>query len=140
MKKKVLDDIKRRLHDRDEILFAYCLGTFLDGDDFKDIDVAVFLDKKSMTAKETVNYEIDISLLLESQIKPGEIFKRDVPIDVKVVNDAPPAFRYSVTRGALLFSKDDDVRTEFMSRTWREYFDFLPVAEQYMREVMDVEI
>ena len=140
MKKEIVENIKRCLLNRKEILFAYVLGTFLDSDDFNDIDVALFLDEKKMKTIDTIDYEINTSLLLENQIKPVKKIKRYVPVDVKIINCAPLSFKYSVSRGSLLFSKDEEAREEFLCRTWQEYFDFLPVANKYLKEVLNAEV
>jgi predicted nucleotidyltransferase len=142
MKKKVLDEIKHWLVNREEILFAYALGTFLNNDDFNDIDIAVYIDESKLKEKDVFDYEIDMSLKLEESIKPGEKFKRYVPIDVKVINFAPLGFKYSVSTGVLLFSRDErieDIRAEFLSRTWKMYFDFRYMANVYLREALNAE-
>jgi predicted nucleotidyltransferase len=139
MKKNVLETIKARLTEREEILFVYILGTFLNTDDFKDIDVAVYLDDEKIKTIDAFDYETELSLELENRVKPGDSFKRYVPIDVKVVNldCAPVSFRYSVSKGSLLFSRDEIAREEFLCRTWQEYFDFQYMTNTYLKEVLN---
>ncbi len=137
MKDIVLEELNRRLAGKPEIRFVYILGTFLDRDDFEDIDVGIFLDPQKIPAIDTLRYELEMSIEMEKLIKPGDLFKRYVPIDIKVVNDAPVTFRYAVSRGKLLFSKDEEAREEFLCRTWQEYFDFEYILNTYYREVID---
>jgi predicted nucleotidyltransferase len=137
MKNRILEKLTRCLAEKQEILFAYVLGTFLTGDDFQDIDVGIFLDEKTMPRIDTLRYELELAVEAEDCIKPGEVFKRYIPIDIKVVNDAPVTFRYSVSKGKLLFSKDENTREEFLCRTWQEYFDFEYILDTYYREVID---
>ncbi|UCH98569.1 MAG: nucleotidyltransferase domain-containing protein [Candidatus Aminicenantes bacterium] len=139
MKKAILEKIKRCLLGKKEILFAYILGTFLNSDDFKDIDLAVYLEEKKIKTIDTFEYEIDLALELEDQVKPGHAFQRYVPIDVKVINRdcAQVSFRYSVSKGSLLFSRDEIAREEFLCRTWQEYFDFQYISNTYLKEVLN---
>ncbi|NIM12064.1 MAG: nucleotidyltransferase domain-containing protein [Candidatus Aminicenantes bacterium] len=139
MKNAILEKIKTCLMEREEILFAYILGTFLNTDDFKDIDVAVYLDEEKIKTIDVFDYEMDLSLELEDRVKPGETFERYVPIDIKVVNldCAQVSFRYSVSKGSLLFSRDEIAREEFLCRTWQEYFDFQYMSNTYLKEVLN---
>lgn len=140
MKKEILKEIKNFLLCKNEILFAYLAGTFLDKDDFNDIDIAVFLVEKWLKRINTVDYEIEMSLKMEDQVKPGEKLKRYVPVDVKVINCAPVSFKYSVTRSSLLFSRDEEKREDFLCRTWKEYFDFQYMSKIYLREVLNASV
>lgn len=138
-REEIIEKIKHRLQEHPEILFAYLLGTFLHRDDFKDIDAALFLNETSIKANhiDTFDYEINMSLLLEKEIQPGQVIKRSVPIDVKVINDAPLGFKYSVSRGFLLFSRDEDAREDFLCSTWREYFDHQIKSDIYLKGVLN---
>ena len=137
MKSRLLEKLHRHLAEKQEILFAYILGSFLTRDDFQDIDVGIFLDEKMIPGIDTLRYELELAIETEGRLKPGNIFKRYIPIDIKVVNDAPVTFRYSVSKGKMLFSRDEAVREEFLCRTWQEYFDFEYILNTYYREVID---
>ena len=136
MKNIIMEKLTRCLSEKQEILFAYLLGTFLTRTDFKDIDVGIYLDPQKIPGTDTLRCELELAVEMEGRIKPGEIFKRYIPIDIKVINDAPVTFRYSVSRGKMLFSKDENAREEFLCRTWREYFDFQYILETYYKEVI----
>ncbi len=136
MKNIIVDKLTRCLSEKQEILFAYLLGTFLTRADFKDIDVGIYLDPQKIPGIDTLGYELELAVEMEGRVKPGEIFKRYVPIDIKVINEAPVTFRYSVSRGKMLFSKDENAREEFLCRTWQEYFDFQYILETYYKEVI----
>lgn len=137
MKHILSENLTRCLAEKEEILFAYLLGTFLTRNDFEDIDVGIFIDPQKLPGIDTLRYELELAVEMEKHLKPGEIFKRYIPMDIKVINDAPVTFRYSVSAGKLLFSKDENIREEFVCRTWQEYFDFQYVLDTYYREVVD---
>lgn len=122
-KGKIITVIKDCLSKRKEVVFAYLHGSFAEGERFRDIDIAVYLDKP-----EGIEYELDQSILLERIIK--------MPVDVKILNSAPLAFRYHATKGLLILSRNDELREEFIERTWDEYLDFKPVALMHLREVL----
>jgi len=62
--------------------------------------------------------------------------KVKMPVDIRVLNDAPLAFRYHAIRGRLLMVRDLELLDEYRARIWDDYFDFVPFARQYLREAM----
>jgi uncharacterized protein len=59
------------------------------------------------------------------------------PVDIVILNDAPPALRYRAVRdGVLLFARADQVRVAFECRAIREFLDFQPVLERYDRVLL----
>ena len=58
------------------------------------------------------------------------------PIDVRVLNDAPLAFRYHALQGRPLVVRDEEFLDELRARTWDDYLDFQPFARQYLREAL----
>jgi hypothetical protein len=59
-----------------------------------------------------------------------------VPVDVRVLNEAPLTFRYHALKGEPLVVRDRELLDEMRARTWDEYFDFLPFARRYLREAL----
>jgi len=127
-KKKIREKIKESLFNDAEVVFAFVHGSFLEDGQFNDIDVAVYLDESSIQSLDKVDYEISQSIKLEKKL--------NIPVDVKILNDAILSFRYQSTRGHLLFSRDEARYEEFLCRTWSEYFDFKPVSEIYLKETL----
>jgi predicted nucleotidyltransferase len=125
---RLLTDLAGILSSRPDILFAYLHGSVLTGENPRDIDVAVFLRLESPEAEDPI--ETAIELCLEAEKRIGSI-----PVDVKVLNGAPVAFRFAAVSGRLIFSRDEDRRVDFLASTWSEYFDFKPLADRYLREV-----
>ncbi len=126
-KENIRSAIKEILKTRMEVEFAYLYGSFLEQRGFHDIDVAVFINEKEMP-KDLLEFELSLSSILESIVR--------LPMDVKVLNHAPVGFRYEVTCGEAIFSRDEETRFRFIEKTWIEYLDYKPVAESILRELV----
>lgn len=120
--------IRHELEARPEIAFAYLHGSFLAGGDYRDIDVAVWLDPARVASDDRERYALDLSVALHLGLKQ--------PVDVRALNDASLAFRHHALKGRLLMARDREFLDELRARTWDEYFDFLPFAHRYLREAL----
>ncbi|MCJ7579014.1 MAG: nucleotidyltransferase domain-containing protein [Candidatus Aminicenantes bacterium] len=99
-KKKIFARLKEILIERDEILFVYIHGSFLDNLPFHDIDVALYVDPKEVDSLQSFDYSLGLSVELSQKLGKD--------IDTKVMNYAPVGFQHSVFKnGKLLFSKTD---------------------------------
>jgi uncharacterized protein len=127
-RERLVQQLKPILCSRPELVFAYLHGTFLEGEPFRDVDLAVYvtwLPERKLTFRQ---YELDLSVELTLQIR--------VPVDVRVLNDAPMGFRYHVFKGRLLLAKDSELLDDVRARTWDDYFDFAPFARRYFSEAI----
>lgn len=122
----LVDRLRRLLEGRREIRCAYLHGSFLEGGPYRDVDLAVWIESVRRAGWRA--YELDLAV--ELQLALGQ------PVDVRVLNDAPLAFRFHALRGQLLVVRDPEWLDELRARTWDEYFDFLPFARRYLREVL----
>jgi predicted nucleotidyltransferase len=129
-KDKIVEELRHHLSEEKSIIFAYLHGSFLDDKGFNDLDVAIYMDQEASTKSEPVDLEISLSLKIEKFLR--------FPVDVKILNFAPLSFRYHVTKGNLILSRDEAVREEYICHTWSEYFDFQPVARIYLQEALVV--
>ena len=120
--------LNRELEARSEIVVALLHGSFTRGEAYRDIDVAVWLDPGRLSTDERFRYALDLSVHLHVQL--GR------PIDVRVLNDAPLAFRYHALQGRPLVVRDEEFLDELRARTWDDYLDFQPFARQYLREAL----
>ena len=127
-KPALTEAIRRRLEALPEILFACLHGSFQRAGPHRDVDVAVWVDAARQPVDGWFRYALDLSVTL--QIELG------IPVDIQVLNDAPLAFRYHALKGDPLFARDWELLHEVRARTWDDYFDFLPFARQYLREVL----
>ncbi len=114
-KERLTAAIAARLSTEENIVFAYLHGSFETDKSFRDIDVAIYV-----TATATIDYESDMSLKLSAAIG------REV--EVKIINNSPVAFQMApLQHGRLLFSRNEDARTDFLEsvgRRYREYAHF----------------
>jgi len=124
----MVERIRQMLAERPEIVVACLHGSFVDEGAHRDIDIAVWLDPTRVTPAERARYALDLAVTLS--------LGRRTPIDVQALNDAPLAFRYHALTGMPLVVRDPEFFDDLRARTWDEYFDFLPFARQYLREVL----
>ena len=121
------DNLVRGLRHRPEILFAVLYGSASQGQPFRDLDIALFVDRARLPASADLDYSFDLADELERLAQ--------YPVDVRVINEAPLGFRYNVSRGTALVVNDGEAFAHFLERTWDDYLDFQPVALLYLREM-----
>lgn len=103
-KGEILAKIRNLLEAQPEISFAYVHGSFLEQETFGDIDLAVYLSP--VPAGSGIYYELALESALEELIR--------YPVDLRILNEAPLSFKYSVLRnGTRIFEKDEGLRVAF---------------------------
>jgi predicted nucleotidyltransferase len=125
-REEILLGLGRLLEGRPEIVFAYVHGSFLEGKRFRDLDLAVYL----------VGEPSERHPLYELRL--GEKARRELalpfPVDARILNRAPIAFRYHALRGRLLTDRDPDRRADFTAYVVGRYLDIRPVLEHFAQE------
>lgn len=124
-KGKIVKKISSILKKRKEIVFAYLFGSFLDEIPFKDIDIGIYL--KKIDRRKALNYEMKLALEIEAKIK--------ISIDIKILNFVPLYFQFHVLQDELLFTRDEEIWTNFFDLTIRKYLDFKPLRDEYLKEL-----
>jgi predicted nucleotidyltransferase len=126
--KQAVESILRTvLEKRPEISFAYIHGSFARGEDFRDIDVAVYL---KVPSDSPLRYELTLEAELMEAV--GKYL-----VDVRVLNGAPVSFAYHVFKdGNVLIARDDDERSDFQEAVLARYFDFAPYRAEYLKETL----
>jgi predicted nucleotidyltransferase len=123
----VITAVGKTLEAHADISFAYLHGSFLTGSEFRDVDVAVYLNELPAAP-------LDYELQLETEL-PHVV--HGFPVDVRILNNAPLSFKYNVIKsGVLLFARDDDERADFVESTLSAYFDFAPYRALYLKETL----
>ncbi len=119
-----MDQIRDMLIGREDIRFAYIFGSFVTEEVFRDIDLAVYL--QDADRKQALFFEVDLERTLEDRV--------GFPIDVRVINHAPLPFRYHVLKdGIPLLDRTPDLRSDYEQLTWKDYFDYKHIRDEYLR-------
>lgn len=122
----ICDALDRILGSHPEVQAALLYGSAAERRRFSDLDIALIVDRRTTLPEG----DTELAMAVEDELQLGS----DHRVEVRVVNDAPPALRYSVTRGVPLVVRSFEALADFKERTWIEYFDFRPVALAYLRE------
>ena len=127
-KAQIVSTIRQVLSEKREILFAYIFGSFVDQENYRDIDIALYLEDPK---KADV---LQLEFLLAEELER----KFPIPFDIRVINHAPLGFVYNLlTRKILVLDWDTDRRAAFESLALREYFDFRYLLKEYLEAVAD---
>jgi len=126
-REEILERLREELCNRDEVKLAVVFGSFLKGYPFRDIDVAVYV---------TGNIDpLDYKLRLEEELER----KIGYPIDVTILNEAPPWFARKVLKeGRTLFTKQPLLLERLYLKAIDEerYIKNLNEREEYNKEIM----
>jgi len=128
--KKVLEEI---LSEKEEIVASYLYGSVIYSNFYEDIDVGLLITD---LFKPKLMYEIKISGELEKKLK--DTFGTIKPVDVRILNDRPLRFLFSILKNSkIICSRDDFKRVQFEARIMKEYLDIKPHFAIYdnMREL-----
>ncbi len=128
--KKVLTEI---LLENKEIIASYLYGSVLYSDLYEDIDVGLLI---SDSFKPKLMYEAKIAGKLEKKLR--DTFGEIKPVDVRILNDKPLRFLFSMLKNSkIICSSDETKRIKFEAEVMKEYLDIKPHFEIYdkMREL-----
>ena len=117
---KVVRALTAALELEPDVVFAYLHGSFPTGGGFHDVDVGIRL---AAPADQRLTRSLDLATRLTREA--------GFPVDVRVLDNAPLAFRFHVFRtGRLLLGRDDELLADCMERTTREYLDIAPLLRR----------
>lgn len=121
----------KKLFNQHKIIAAYYFGSRVEGNasDNSDYDFAVLVDH---------NYaQDDINLMLMKLEEEAEALLQN-EVDLVLLNEASIEFKYLVIyHGQVIYSIDEEKRTDFEDEVIRDYLDFKPVLELYRKEVRE---
>lgn len=127
-KEDLIENVKRTLNSKHEIIFCYIYGSFLENNHFRDIDIAIYVNQKRISSEQAFDYTFQLSLDLSKQT--------GFEIDIQMMNYAPLGFQHSVLKnGELLFSKDESLRLNLIENVSLEYMDFFELSMQYIHDI-----
>lgn len=124
----IIAALRETLERRDEILFAYVFGSFVEESKFRDLDVGVFVTDPAPVA-ENFTYTIRLSLELEK--------RTGYPVDAILMNSAPDHLIHSISKGMLVVNGDETFREEFIAAAWSRYIDFRPMRRQAVADLFE---
>lgn len=132
-KTRIISKLKKLLSLKNEIIFCYIHGSFLYPVVSpllpRDVDVAIFVDPEKISSNNAFDYSFQLSLDISHCINKE--------VDIQILNYASLGFRHSVFKnGELLFSKDEDLRSDIIESTTLEYVDFYELSLQYIRDLV----
>lgn len=127
-RERLTQQLKDLLQPRPEILLAVLHGSFVTGGPFRDLDLALFLDSDALGREAFRDYELEQGVRWSIDL--------GLPVDVRLLNDAPVTFRYHALKGEVLLVRQSELLDDLRAKSWDEYCDFAPFARKYLREVM----
>lgn len=128
IKDKIIKKLEKEINSHKEIIFAYIFGSFTEIENtssFNDIDIAIYIDEKNEI--NDVFYEINLSNKLENLIK--------IPVDIIRLNTASDVLIYRATQGILIKNIDDNLRINFITTSWKKYWDFQKLIKEHLLEL-----
>lgn len=118
-KEEIESKINRFLQSRPEISFAYIFGSFIQNENYHDIDIAVYLYKnfdKNDLKKFPYGYESslisELTLLVRKKVDFIVMNNADITLQQRIIN-----------KGILIFSKDDHIRISYENFIRKLYID-----------------
>ena len=111
-KARVTSALQDLLGFREEVLFAYLHGSFINGNRFRDIDVAVYLHGR-LTRRASLQYQVTLAKDLSRALR--------LPVDVTVLNVAPLGLRRNAVSGRVLLCRENGTRTHFADGVCQHY-------------------
>jgi predicted nucleotidyltransferase len=123
-----IEQLRQALSGRPEIKFAILYGSAADGDDYSDLDVALYVDAALISRRSELLYGFRIEDELRRLVAH--------PVDVRVVNSAPDAFKFNVIKGIPLVIHDEAAYYDFRERSWAAYLNLEPLHRAYFAEML----
>lgn len=116
--------LARELHKETDVAFAYLYGSSLDQTKIHDVDVGVYLHPAALKQARAVAARLQDRL-------PSIL---GLPVDIRVLNQAPVTFIYHVLHGSLLLCRDEKLHSIVLEDVARQYLDLAPLIRQSTAE------
>jgi predicted nucleotidyltransferase len=129
-KTRLISRITAYLAELEKLVAAYLFGSLAEDLDhgLSDVDVALLLPH-NIDRTSAFDIRLQVGATLE------ELCQR--PVDVVVLNDAPPLLRFRIIqRGQVLLENDHTARCLFEARTMSEYYDARPYLDYHFSHLI----
>lgn len=124
----LIERIAATLKEKEYVLFAYIFGSFALGESFNDIDVGIFISGERLNSP--LRLELEMERELENAVR--------IPVDIRIINNAPPSFIYNVLKsGLVIVDNNKSLRADFEGLVYKKYFDFQHLRNEYLREIIN---
>jgi predicted nucleotidyltransferase len=115
--------LQERLSEKPEIVFAYIHGSFEENISFRDIDIALYLDRAA-----AFDFESDLSDELAGFV--------GYEVEARILNKASISFQMAVLqKGRVLFSRDEDKRATFIYDVGKGYKEYAHFRNIFMEAI-----
>jgi predicted nucleotidyltransferase len=129
-RKSMMERIGQIISKYPEVQTGYVFGSFLQREDFRDIDIALLLSG-NLSSYRALKLALRIGSDLDLGIKPGRDF------DVRILNNAHPEFQYEVVKcGRFVFSRNKQERCDFEAEVISTYLDLKEMYDSYDRKYL----
>jgi len=119
LSKKEKEIIKKKIKNilkKEKIVgFAYLFGGFVEEEEFRDIDIGVYILPEKYKPLEETDMIIELSIKIEKEVK--------IPVDIIIMNSANPYLKFRIINGELLFYKNENLHDFIVDYFLREYWD-----------------
>lgn len=123
-RKEAQTALKSYISEQEGVSFVYLFGSFVTGETFRDIDVALYFEPKP-----------DLMDLGRMQSELQDLIP-EIPVDMLLLNDTdtqkPYLAHQVLTKGELLLNEDQEKHAQFKEKSMQVYFD-----TAYLRKLMD---
>lgn len=130
-KKVLIEKISDVLKAKEYIIFAYIFGSFASEDSFQDIDVGIFIS--GVKDRSPLRLELETEGELEDAVH--------IPVDVRIINNAPLSFIYNILKiGIVILDTNESLKADFEGLICKKYFDFHHLRKEYLREIINAPV
>lgn len=129
-RQEIIEKTKEILAKKEEVVFAFVFGSFLNSPSFHDIDFGIYI--KGINKDEFSDYELKVSREIADECSLSfDIF------EVKILNFAPIPFLNNIfNKGKLLFSRDYKLLTDLIENTSFDVISNEHIAYQSLKELV----
>lgn len=129
-REEILGRVAEVLSEFNDVCFGYVFGSFLGGQGFRDVDVAIYV-MGEYDSYGLMKFSLRVARTLENKVQPRLEF------DVKDLNTAPITFQYEVIKsGRLIFSRDNVRRVRFEAEVLSTYLDYKETLDWFNKKFL----
>ncbi len=137
-KETVIEEVKRLLSGREEVIFGLLYGSLLDPlvpERYGDIDVAVYVKSEAI---ETAEFVLESRIEAEACNSLRTIGLDFPPLELRIINNAPYPFLIGLFKGKYVVLKEnEEVMTDFIEEISGRALENAHLRSESLREVAE---